>query len=44
MFHAHVYFDPDQAIVAERFRQQIARERRDVIALFGLVPRRVGAC
>lgn len=42
MFHAHVYFDPDQAIVAERFRQQIARERRDVIALFGLVPRRVG--
>ncbi|PAR97891.1 4,5-dioxygenase, partial [Vibrio cholerae] len=24
MFHAHVYFDPDQAIVAERFRQQIA--------------------
>ncbi len=26
MFHAHVYFDPDQAIVAERFRQQIARD------------------
>ncbi|EMB48432.1 4,5-dioxygenase [Vibrio mimicus] len=42
MYHAHVYFDPEQTVIAERFRQQIAHERRDVLAMFGLVPRLVG--
>lgn len=42
MYHAHVYFDAEQILIAERFRQQIAAERRDVLVVFGLVPRRVG--
>ncbi|EEZ00751.1 DOPA 4,5-dioxygenase family protein [Vibrio cholerae] len=42
MYHAHVYFDLEQTVDAERFRQHIAHERSDVLAIFGLVPRLVG--
>lgn len=43
MYHAHVYFDLSQQILAEQVRQKIIGERADdILAIFPLVPRRVG--
>ncbi|QUJ69224.1 4,5-dioxygenase (plasmid) [Photobacterium sp. GJ3] len=43
MFHAHVYFELSQQTLAEQVRQQIIAERPDdILAIFSLVPRRVG--